>query len=111
MKIIKINGEDIECEFVKIYESTTTLKFPTSNLLKYYNYDKLKVVVAKEIEVNKLIKLIQENNAFSVKYEKISDEFYICQPNYEDITNYIKAGFLDLDFVPIHPNLREIKLC
>ena len=108
MKIIKINGIEVECCLVKPYKSVILMSDSYDTLSKKYDFNSLKVVVSEQNDFKKVLKLMQEHNKYLIEFDEICEEFYIVKPNYEDMHRYIEAGFLDLDFMPICPNLRVI---
>jgi hypothetical protein len=108
MKIIKINGIEVQCCLAKPYKSVILMSESYDTLSKKYEFNSLKVVVSEQDDFKKVLKLIQEHNTYLIEFDVISEEFYIVKPNYEDMQRYIEAGFLDLDFMPTSPKLMEI---
>ena len=92
----------------KPYKSITILSDAYDALCKKYEFNSLKVVVLKQNEIDKLLKLMQMHNKYLIEFDEICEEFYTNHILFPTMQSYIKAGFLDVDFIPTNPKLTEI---
>jgi hypothetical protein len=107
MNIIKINEIEIKCDFVFKYDEIVELKDQFACLRKKYRFEKIKVVIANKQEAEKAWHAIK-SLIVCIEVDSKKYDYYISTGGFGDQIKYIEKGFLDIDFVPTHPNMVEI---